>query len=340
MVSFFVDPFLLACPSPERGEEDFDAFVHGVIMLQAMRAWSGARVFSSVLMPDRLFAEGRYPLGDDLDRSLAAFGRDQIQARDVIEVVNSILQRVPSLEAHLGVDAILYDEFSVEPATDIDGRSVGFRNAFRDLLVDIALLDTIEQPVTAENITLTRGIPGCPRKIRQKAVVMELEGKVSLEVPFVVQGASFLSQHVNEIHSCINPEQVWIESPSGVGQMHALESFIWVEALARGLDHSKILSWRFGHAFLQTASDCGFLHEPTKVRMLLRACAETILQQNLADTHPLRTGDGGGDPQVLRGNDKAWRRDIDWEFHLHYWTVGAEIELASVVVHKDNSIPL
>jgi hypothetical protein len=42
----------------------------------------------------------------------------------------------------------------------------------------------------------------------------------------------------------------------------------------------------------------------------------------------------------MRGSDKAQRRDIDYEFHLHYWEIANDvIELASVVHHNDFSIP-
>jgi hypothetical protein len=42
----------------------------------------------------------------------------------------------------------------------------------------------------------------------------------------------------------------------------------------------------------------------------------------------------------MRGRDKAQRRDIDYEFHLHYWEcANGTIELASVVHHNDFSIP-
>ena len=339
MVSFFVDPFILACPSPERGEEDFDAFVHGIIMLQSLRNWSAARVFSSVQVPDQLFAAGRYPLGDDLNRSLAAFGKDQIQARDVIEVVNSLLQRLPTLEGHLAVDAILYEQLVVDPELNTNGRPFALQEAFKDLLASIALLDTLEKPETNENITLTRGIADCPRMIVIKAVIVQAEGKKRLVVPLVVRGSSYLSQHANDIHSCINVDRAWIESPRGPAQTHALNGYVWIEAIKRGLTESHILRWRFGKSFLETAEALGFIHEPAKVRILLRACAETILQQNLADTHVLRIGEGPEEAQRVRGADKAWRRDIDKEFHLHYWTVGKEIEFGAVVIHDDFTIP-
>jgi hypothetical protein len=73
---------------------------------------------------------------------------------------------------------------------------------------------------------------------------------------------------------------------------------------------------------------------------ILRSIVENIKGHNLPAVHALRTGPGGNDPQRMRGSDKAQRRDIDREFHLHYWECAdGTVELASVVYHNDFSIP-
>lgn len=75
---------------------------------------------------------------------------------------------------------------------------------------------------------------------------------------------------------------------------------------------------------------------------ILRSIIETIKGQNLSAVHALRTGSGGNDPQRVRDSDKAkaQRRDIDREFHLHYWELAdGTVELASVVYHNDFLIP-
>ena len=58
-----------------------------------------------------------------------------------------------------------------------------------------------------------------------------------------------------------------------------------------------------------------------------------------AATHALRSGAGGGNRQRMRGKDSAWRRDVDYEYHLHYWECEAgNVELANLVVHNEFSI--
>ena len=59
--------------------------------------------------------------------------------------------------------------------------------------------------------------------------------------------------------------------------------------------------------------------------------------------HWLRAGFGADDPQRVRNNDqaRAWRRDIDRDHHLHYWSCeGGTVEIACVSFpHDDFGIP-
>lgn len=93
-----------------------------------------------------------------------------------------------------------------------------------------------------------------------------------------------------------------------------------------------------GGAFISSAQALGFMHEPTKINRLLRVCGDLVLGRNLANSHSLRAGSGPTDAQRVRGEWRAWRHDIDHEFHLHYWRLGNRIEVANVVVHNDFDI--
>jgi hypothetical protein len=93
-----------------------------------------------------------------------------------------------------------------------------------------------------------------------------------------------------------------------------------------------------GDDFISSASRLGFMHDATKIQRLLRVCDDLMVARNLADSHWLRVGKGSNESQRTRGEWRAWRHDIDHEFHLHYWTLGDRIELANVVVHNDFQI--
>jgi len=71
----------------------------------------------------------------------------------------------------------------------------------------------------------------------------------------------------------------------------------------------------------------------------LRAIVETIDQLKLEDVHALRQSDSGGASQRVRGHDKGWRRDIDREYHLHYWEGSGGIEFGWMGPHNDFQLP-
>lgn len=91
----------------------------------------------------------------------------------------------------------------------------------------------------------------------------------------------------------------------------------------------------FGKEFFPSAQKHGFMHDHPKISKLLRACSDLAVGRNLANSHALRTGRGGDDPQRTRGDWKAWRHDVDYEFHIHYWKNGSDIEVSNLVVHND-----
>ena len=60
------------------------------------------------------------------------------------------------------------------------------------------------------------------------------------------------------------------------------------------------------------------------------------------EAHPLRTGDGAGDPDTVRASDgaKCWRAYIEQKTpaarRIHYWALpGGGVELSRIVTHDD-----
>jgi hypothetical protein len=66
---------------------------------------------------------------------------------------------------------------------------------------------------------------------------------------------------------------------------------------------------------------------------------EAIDQLRTEDVHALRESGSGGAPQRTRGGHRAWRRDIDREYHLHYWQCSDRIEFGWIGPHNDFHLP-
>lgn len=102
----------------------------------------------------------------------------------------------------------------------------------------------------------------------------------------------------------------------------------------------QVADWSFHPSFLSDLEVPALRNDPGVLRRVLRACAETLSDVNLSDAHHLRAGSGANAKQIERAKAKAWRRDVDREWHLHYWLWGGgKIQFASVRGHSYMGIP-
>jgi len=96
---------------------------------------------------------------------------------------------------------------------------------------------------------------------------------------------------------------------------------------------------RFNRHFFVCLEQCGAFRKRVLAQSTLRAVVEAIEDIQMADVHAIRSGPGPEEAQVTRGKDLAWRRDIDREYHLHYWQCKGNVkELACIVPHRDMHI--
>ena len=338
MHHLYLDPLLLACPRPSEGQEGFDSFLQGLLLLRDLRDSSWARLLISESTCDILFKTNCYPMRDDLHNVISIYGNNEIQVKDVIELVNGLLERAPTLEGYSGINEALFDGLICSPAVELSNRNELFQEGFERLIFFAALVGNLNSIPANKQISIVRNIEALPAIIDVQASLHDFDGDVNITLPYKVSGTCSICRNWDELHAFLNYEQLWVEANTNSASEHALKTNVWSVARIRGIPKQRQLKWTFGSRFLESASSFGFLHDLTRVRMLLRACAETILQEDMRSTHALRTGRGANNTQVLRGTDKAWRRDIDHEFHIHYWETSDGIEFSCVVPHNDFDI--
>jgi hypothetical protein len=343
MHHLYLDPLLFACPAPSEGQDGFDSFLQGILLLRDLRESGWSQLFISATTCDVLCEAHRYPLNNDLHVAITTFGspevREEIQARDVIEIIHGLLQKVPTLENYLGITTLLVDEFSTSPNINLDSRPQPLRDGFINLLILCALDKCLKSQPGEKQISLSRGIDQSTGRLSIQTRIVDVEGATPLPLPYPADTTCWLCESWDDLNSCLDSEELWMSEPIGAVQRQAVITSVSREANRQEGSSGNPLRWWFGNEFLLSAQAFGFLCDTTKTRLILRACVETILRINLRATHALRTGKGGNNPQRMRGRDKACRRDIDKEFHLHYWETPSGIEFASVVVHNDCTIP-
>ena len=183
------------------------------------------------------------------------------------------------------------------------------------------------------------------RTLRIRAQIHDLEharadlGAVPVP-PEYFEGEVLVCEDFRGLVECLDEAAILIRAMDDVGVETAVRVAVYKSRLANRLtpDWDDIPLHRIGHSFRALIRA---IHPTEKLASkVLRAIVETLERSSVADTHALRIGPAGGDVQRTRNGDKAMRRDIDYEYHLHYWQcVDGTVEIASVVVHEDFSIP-
>jgi hypothetical protein len=161
--------------------------------------------------------------------------------------------------------------------------------------------------------------------------------------PEYFEGDVLVCDDFRGLIECLDETAILLKATDDVGVKTAIRIAVYKSRLARGTapEWDDVPDHTVGHAFQTSFQGT----HPTQelASRLLRAIVETLEQTNMAATHWLRSGPGGDDPQRVRKCDqaRAWRRDVDRDHHLHYWSCeDGNVEIALVSFpHDDFTIP-
>jgi hypothetical protein len=280
---------------------------------------------------------GSYPFRASLAEALALCTEDfDIQVEDVNRLANFLLERSDLIEELGEFRDVVVAKCSVTPELNLDQAPQLFAQLSRmmalvalhfgrdteNMFLATALSTEVQQKLSFHmSVALAE---------RHDYSIVEPTKPVSITLPLHLDTAQYLRALNLLVLIQHGTTEAIVDSCIAYAVRDGAEPVARSEALAGMMT--------VGKDFLSSASHLGFLHEPGKIQKLLRACADILLGRNLAKSHHLRSGQGGNNPQRMRGDFGAWRHDLDDEFHLHYWRKGDAFEFANVVVHNEFGI--
>jgi hypothetical protein len=346
-VSYLViDAAFLACPRPSDLPADsrrtfVRSYVSRLADLSRLRTTCRSTGFiRDQQLPWALHEIGSYPFRASLAEALEMCSDEfDVQVEDVNRLANFLLERSELIEDLGAFRDVAIGDCAVEPAFHCNPAPVLLTQLTRMMaLVGLAkekLGQTLENMFLATTLT-SEGQERLAFQIavtlaeRHDGSISEPTDPVIITLPVHKDTAAYL----RALNLAVLIQQGSIDAVIDSCIAFAVRDD--PEPAARAELLSGMMS--VGEDFLQSASRLGFLHEPSKIQRLLRACADVVLGRNLTKSHHLRSGRGANDPQRVRGTFGAWRHDLDDEFHLHYWRSGTAVEFSNVVVHNDFSI--
>lgn len=345
MLDLTIDAGVIAVPSPVHSAEVVHDYVDTLLDWSKLLEEPWVAIHISEGASEALFADGLYPLREQLRTLFGDHGIVEYDVNTVAKLIDKLLTLTPSFETYYRVKDVLADALDTDPDIIKLTTHNGLQSDLARCVILIAILRKhCRQPLAGHSLIL-RSAPDSIVRVRAQIHDIEHERDDLPALPSppeYFEGDILVCDDFKGLVRCLDEGAILTEACDSSGVELAIKIALFKASLAWGQEPnwSDTRTPVIGASFLETCRECCRDQGGGLSPRILRAIVETMQSQNMAAVHALRTGKGGDDPQRMRGNDKAQRRDIDYEFHLHYWECANElVELASVVHHNDFSIP-
>lgn len=345
MLDATIDGAVIALPSPVQSADELHAYIETLLDLSVLlgEPWIAAHLSEGVL--EVLDDEKLYPLRPKLKSLFDEYGVVEYDVNTVGRIVDRFLSLSPSFQSHCGISFVLTQSVTTTPDIISPTAHAGLRSDLECCVISIAVLRKhCHQPPAGHSLVI-RAAPRPVVKVRAQIHGIDHKRKDLPSLPSppdYFEGEVLVCDSFCALLECLDESAVLLAAKD----IPEVELAIRIALFKANLAQGRINNWSkmtlpvIGSHFLETCQKCCNNRGPTLSTRILRAIVETMNGQNMNADHALRTGKGGGNRQLKRGSDKAQRRDVDEEFHLHYWDCSnGSKELASVVYHNDFSIP-
>jgi len=345
MLSATIDASVLAAPSASATPDEVYKYVDTLLDWRKLLDQPWVAIYMSEHATGALLDDGVYPFRDALKRLFAASGVVEYDANTLTQFAERLLKLTPTFETHFRLRDVLLENVATDP--DILSLAIGeaMSSDLARCVVLIAILRNHCRDSVPNHSLVLRQVDRAMVTVR--ALIHELEhGRKDLldlpSPPEFFEGTVLVCESFRGLINNLDEGAVLNAATDEIGIRVAIRIALYKSRLARGLEPEweDVSGLHIGSSFHETLRRCCQGQPRHFAAKVLRAIIETVDQQNVRAVHALRMGRGGSDPQRMRGRDKAMRRDIDHEYHLHYWQCeDGSVELAAVVVHNDFSIP-
>lgn len=346
MSNIFIDAPLLACPcpdgvSPEQFQEAFTRFLENLCHLSEFKArCKSIKFWRDERLADVLHSSNCYPFRHSINKAVQSLYEPlEIQIEDAIVLANLLLEKSGVVEGVGNLKDAAVSSCSIE--NDI------FNDRNQEFLEHLCRLVEISLSVMGKNnqfnsnsfiASCGSNTAGLQSRVRYSVDLLEYADGSYIECSDRREVLLPKYWCANSYVRDIDVYDWWSSSCNdGVVEACAAKACFENNGSLEIFDFVRT-NLMVGKNFIYSAAGLGFMHDANKIERILKACVDAILDRNLRKSHWLRNGEGPNEPQVKREDWLAWRRDIDYEFHLHYWKLGEQIELADVVVHNCFSI--
>jgi hypothetical protein len=343
MPSVTIDAGVLAAPPSNAEKELVHQYVETLLDWKRLLDEPLVDIYMSEFAAEVLVEDELYPLRPALESLFKICGIVEYDVNTVARLAESFLLLKPSFEETFKLSDVLATEVTMEPELLSTITSKNLASELARCVILTAILRQYCHHHRDDHTLIIRSKTKGASVVNVKALIHDLEHyRDDIEgipkPPAYLNGSALVCQTFQELIKTIDETAIWRDANNDTKMALAIKIALYKLCFERGLEPQieNFRGFTFGCHFFTTAKACSQTNPDSLVGRIIRAMVETIDNTNLANTHALRMGKGGNEPQRIRGQDKAWRRDIDYEYHLHYWECDDGcVEFASVVTHND-----
>jgi len=345
MIRLAISPGALAVPPVVIGRPAFEEYLEALLDWECLLGETWLRVCLSQYSVRVLSDIGAYPALPHLQKALSELEITEYYAPDIARIIYDLLTRACILEEELGIQDVSWTAMDCCP----EPRTFPISSHLEKDLIRLLILLAVAQQLGQNS---TRTVLSVQRILRNhKAIAVHTTIDILEAVnnsntpspPFDVKQSVLICADVATFLSVCDLGSLWGECHDCKSAETIIRAAWLVDRLREGVNVGwyKCPPFRIGSQFLARARCYGFYHEPAKVERLLNAIVGVLTKRSLSRQHPLRANSSPSSPQQLRGDDRAVRCDVDYEFHIHFWqTRNAGPEFASLGPHNDFTIPV
>lgn len=320
-------------------DETLERYIVQLTALHERLASKLIRLLVSKNAADILVEANCYPVFPSIRDGLARANLDETyQTGDVVRIIDQLLRGVDTIESEIDIADFLADQICIHsPITFVGGHNAHERQQYP--LVKLALGQFLTLFPAGRTWIVGQLVNSSGNTTQVSAVIQDIEWinlPRNLELPLNIDEQFPCRGDISQVLRGLELSVLNVDLTREC--MTELISIALLQSEYIG-NHTPRFEWSIGSQFCESVTRVHLDNNPIVMRSLLQACVSVICGISMDKTHPLRTGSGGNSPQITRMGATAWRRDVDYEFHLHYWCVDNRYVFASCGTHNCFSIP-
>ena len=347
LASVTIDAGVIAVPDVDGTDCDPHEYVEQLAFCGDLlnRCWID--VHMSEQARDDLVITGLYPRWDQLRELFDSHNVIAYDVPTIQTVVNQIMAITPSFEDYFQVFDIAQDNVETTPDISLLHAHDSLQDSLERCVSTLTLLRRYcpQSLVLGGHVLFIR--KALCRTIKVRANIHELDHNredipALIDPPLFFEGDVLVCDDCQRYFQCLDASTMLVGSNDDRGFEIALKVKLYKHAIEQSIsvDWQSLNVPSIGSKFRASCQQVCSAQATALPDTILRTIVKIVYKLNPQETHALRTGSGPNNPQQRRGSDKAFRRNVDRSFRLHYWEgeQGA-IELASVNYHNDFDIP-